>query len=112
MVELSSSTPRSRPDESLGVIAMGIKHADRIDEALRTALADGPSSTSSSTTSRDEPFFVKNLERVQGDERDAIILPSATARTPTDACSTASGRSSTRAASGGSTSPSPGPGGG
>jgi superfamily I DNA and/or RNA helicase len=24
--------------------------------------------------SREEPFFVKNLERVQDDERDAIIL--------------------------------------
>ena len=38
----SSSTPRRRPDESLGVIAMGIKHANRIEEALRAALRDRP----------------------------------------------------------------------
>ena len=36
----SSSTPTPRPTESLGVIAMGIKHADRIDDgAARTLTA-------------------------------------------------------------------------
>ena len=97
---------RTRPGESLGVIALGVKHAERIDAALRAALAaataasSAPSSTSGSAGSagvaavaaaaaardaaRDleaffaedvpEPFFVKNLERVQGDERDAIII--------------------------------------
>ncbi len=54
-----------------------------------------------------EPFFVKNLERVQGDERDAIILTIGYGKTPTGGCSTASARSTTRAASGASTSPSP-----
>jgi very-short-patch-repair endonuclease len=97
---------RTRPGESLGVIALGVKHAERIDTALRAALtaataaSSPPSSTSGSAGSagvaavaaaaaardaaRDleaffaedlpEPFFVKNLERVQGDERDAIII--------------------------------------
>lgn len=63
-----------RPTESLGVIAMGIKHADRIDEVLRTRLQDRPDLAGFFDESRDEKFFVKNLERVQGDERDAIIL--------------------------------------
>ncbi|HEY2507179.1 MAG TPA: AAA domain-containing protein [Streptosporangiaceae bacterium] len=105
VVELIFEHVRSHPEESLGVIALGIRHAERIDAALRTALAAAaegeawaePGSaepTSAATTTPGaqrpplaaasleaffaedvpEPFFVKNLERVQGDERDAIIL--------------------------------------
>ena len=65
---------RTRPDESLGVIALGIEHARRITEALRLARLADPSLESCFAEESDEPFFVKNLERVQGDERDAIIL--------------------------------------
>jgi hypothetical protein len=64
----------SRPGESLGVITMGITHADRIDLALRRALANRPQLHGFFAEDGAEPFFVKNLERVQGDERDAIIL--------------------------------------
>ncbi len=74
VVELILEHARIRPTESLGVIALGIKHSDRIDAALRAALTlhgDLEGFFSEDTT---EPFFVKNLERVQGDERDAIIL--------------------------------------
>ncbi|TMK99485.1 MAG: DUF4011 domain-containing protein [Actinobacteria bacterium] len=63
------------PDFSLGVIAMGLKHADRIDEALRVALHEHEEELAGFFDERRaEPFFIKNLERVQGDERDAIIL--------------------------------------
>jgi very-short-patch-repair endonuclease len=65
---------RLRPEESLGVIALGIKHAERIDAALRLTLATEPELESFFAEDASEPFFVKNLERVQGDERDAIIL--------------------------------------
>ena len=79
----SSSTPAPGPTESLGVIALGIKHADRLEEALRRRPAHGARrSPPSSTTPRDERFFVKNLERVQGDERDAIILSIGYGKTP------------------------------
>ena len=37
VVRLVSEHAKSRPDQSLGVIAMGIKHANRIDEGLRRA---------------------------------------------------------------------------
>jgi len=79
VVELVTDHARTRPGKSLGVIAMGIKHANRIQEALRRAQAsddvlaaflDG----AASARAAEEKFFVKNLERVQGDERDAIIL--------------------------------------
>lgn len=79
VVKLVAEHARTRPQESLGVIAMGIKHADRIEETLRRArqdddLLDAFANGSASPAARREPLFVKNLERVQGDERDAVIL--------------------------------------
>jgi very-short-patch-repair endonuclease len=74
VVRLIFEHAEKRPDESLGVITMGIKHADRIGEALRLARPGRPDLDDFFTESRPERFFVKNLERVQGDERDAIIL--------------------------------------
>jgi very-short-patch-repair endonuclease len=79
VVELILEHAREHPDESLGVIALGIKHAERIDTALReelTGLGDKGGDGLEAFFAEDvpEPFFVKNLERVQGDERDAIIL--------------------------------------
>jgi very-short-patch-repair endonuclease len=73
-VELVLAHARQRPGESLGVIALGLRHAERIDELLRAALAGHPDLEGFFAEDRAEPFFVKNLERVQGDERDAIIL--------------------------------------
>ena len=73
-VELILEHARTRPAESLGVIALGLRHADRIDTALRAALASHPGLEAFFAEDRPEPFFVKNLERVQGDERDAILL--------------------------------------
>jgi hypothetical protein len=64
----------TRPNESLGVIAMGIKHANRVQAALDRALDLRPDLSDFFSLDREERFFVKNLETVQGDERDAIIL--------------------------------------
>mgnify|MGYP000558695916 CR=1 FL=1 len=64
----------TRPDESLGVITMGIKHANRVQAALDLALESRPDLSDFFSLDREERFFVKNLETVQGDERDAIIL--------------------------------------
>ena len=74
VVRLVSAHAWFRPDESLGVIAMGIKHANRISEAIRRARMEDETLDSFLDERQHEPFFVKNLERVQGDERDAIIL--------------------------------------
>jgi very-short-patch-repair endonuclease len=76
VVRLVLEHARSRPAESLGVIALGMRHAERIDAAVRTALTRAGSASLEAFFAEDvpEPFFVKNLERVQGDERDAIIL--------------------------------------
>ena len=114
VVRLILDHARTRPGESLGVIALGVKHAERIDAALRAAItaataaqaapsspsgwagsagSTGVAAVAAAAAARDatrdleaffaetgspeagpEPFFVKNLERVQGDERDAIII--------------------------------------
>lgn len=76
VVDMIIQHARQNPDESLGVIAFGIHHSTRIDDALRQRLRDlGDSSIEGFFSEQaDERFFVKNIERVQGDERDAIIL--------------------------------------
>lgn len=84
VVELVLDHARTRPHESLGVIALGIKHATRLDDALRRALATDAAAGVGDFFDEDRPerFFVKNLERVQGDERDAIILSVGYGKTP------------------------------
>ncbi len=64
----------TRPQETLGVITMGIEHANRIEMALAREREARPELDGFFDQERSERFFIKNLERVQGDERDAIIL--------------------------------------
>jgi very-short-patch-repair endonuclease len=82
VVELVLEHARTRPDESLGVIALGIKHANRLDAAITEALKGAKDVADLFADDREERFFVKNLERVQGDERDAIILSVGYGKTP------------------------------
>jgi very-short-patch-repair endonuclease len=74
VVELVLEHAEKRPRESLGVIAMGLRHADRVQRAIDQALVHRPGVGPFFDANAEERFFVKNLERVQGDERDAIIL--------------------------------------
>lgn len=78
VVELILEHARTRPDETLGVITMGVRHQRRIQARLDQVRKEQPELDeffdSEDHRERQEPFFVKNLERVQGDERDAIIL--------------------------------------
>ena len=76
VVDLMMEHATRRPHETLGVIAMGTYHADRIEAALRRRLGgeSSPGLERFFDESAAERAFVKNLERVQGDERDAIIL--------------------------------------
>ncbi len=76
VVELILEHARESPDETLGVIAFGQHHANNIDNALLRRLGelDDPSLDDFFSEQNEERFFVKNIERVQGDERDAIIL--------------------------------------
>jgi hypothetical protein len=74
VVELVIEHARQRPSESLGVIALGSPHAEAIEASLLVRIPEHPDLEQFFAEDREERFFVKNLERVQGDERDAIIL--------------------------------------
>ena len=76
VVDIILDHARRHPDESLGVIGFGSHHADNIEEGLRRRLSAESANSLDEffAVARDEPFFVKNIERVQGDERDVIVL--------------------------------------
>lgn len=65
---------RENPHRSLGVIAFGIAGQQTIEEVLRRRRLENSEYEEFFSESREEPFFVKNLESVQGDERDTIIF--------------------------------------
>ncbi len=73
-VELALEHARRHPQETLGIITMGIKHRDRVQRALDKALQDNTELDEFFDDGKPERCFVKNLESVQGDERDAIII--------------------------------------
>ncbi|WP_130797209.1 DUF3320 domain-containing protein [Streptomyces otsuchiensis] len=64
----------TRQGLSLGVVALSKAQAEAIEEAVQTARAARPDLDRFFTEDRLDGFFVKNLETVQGDERDVIIM--------------------------------------
>ncbi|MFB6392265.1 AAA domain-containing protein [Polymorphospora lycopeni] len=82
-VDLILEHAAQRPDESLGVITMGQKHALRIEAALRSRRREHEHLDDffSQDRAASQRFFIKSLENVQGDERDAIILSIGYAKT-------------------------------
>ena len=65
---------QQHPEESLGVIAFSQRQQMRILDELERLRRANPDLEEFFREGRDEPFFVKNLENVQGDERDVIFL--------------------------------------
>lgn len=64
----------TRPGMSLGVVAFSQPQADAIQLALDEMLANRPDLEGKSHGSRLDALFIKNLETVQGDERDVMIF--------------------------------------
>lgn len=62
------------PTRSLGVVAFGEAQAEAILDELDFRRRWHPELEPLFDESREEPFFVKSLENVQGDERDTIII--------------------------------------
>lgn len=65
---------RKYPKRSLGVIAFGEVQQLAIDAAIRDMRLRNQNFEAFFKEDSDEPFFIKNLENVQGDERDTIIF--------------------------------------
>jgi len=65
---------KSNPALTLGVAAFSLQQADAILEEIERHRRLDPSVESFFSAHPHEPFFVKNLESVQGDERDVIFI--------------------------------------
>ncbi|MFZ3496823.1 DUF3320 domain-containing protein [Streptomyces sp. 5.8] len=64
----------TRPGQSLGVVALSQAQASAIEESVQQARLARPDLDDCFTENRLDGFFVKNLESVQGDERDVMIM--------------------------------------
>ncbi|MEB8339423.1 DUF3320 domain-containing protein [Streptomyces endophyticus] len=64
----------TRPGRSLGVVALSQAQASAIELAVEQARLERPDLDRWFTEDRLNGYFVKNLESVQGDERDVMIL--------------------------------------
>jgi very-short-patch-repair endonuclease len=74
VVDLVYANIEKYPNRSLGVVAFSKNQQDLIDRLLSRRRQQTPEYEEFFTLDKEEPFFVKNLETVQGDERDAIIF--------------------------------------
>ena len=73
-VELVVEHIRNHPERSLGIIAFSEKQQNAIENAIIEFRESNPEYEAFFDEAAEEPFFVKNLENVQGDERDTIIF--------------------------------------
>lgn len=64
----------ARPEFTLGVAAFSLAQARRIEDEVEILRRKDPSIEAFFQSHPQEPFFVKNLENVQGDERDVILI--------------------------------------
>ena len=74
VVDLVVEHARTHPEQSLGVVTFGIAQADAIQILLDHKLKDIRSIQGFFHEGGPEPFFVKALENVQGDERDVMLF--------------------------------------
>lgn len=72
------------PDESLGVVSLNQTQRDLIQDLLDKKLRsfDEAQTFIATWEERGLPFFVKNLENVQGDERDVIFISTTFGKAP------------------------------
>ncbi len=74
VAEAVAEHARTSPDLSLGVAAFSQAQQDAIQTQLERMRPEHPELRLLETRHPQEPFFVKNLENVQGDERDVIFI--------------------------------------
>ena len=73
-VQLVEEHVQKHPDRSLGIIAFSEKQQTVIEDAINDFRMNHPAFEDFFSEDKEEPFFIKNLENVQGDERDTIIF--------------------------------------
>lgn len=65
---------RKHPELTLGVGAMSVRQRQAITDEIELARRQHPELEHFISSHPHEPFFVKNLENIQGDERDVIFI--------------------------------------
>jgi hypothetical protein len=64
---------QEQPERSIGIVAFSKQQSDLIEDVLAEQMSKYPHLEHADRLSH-EPLFVKNLENVQGDERDVILF--------------------------------------
>ena len=80
IVDLVFENIEKYPERSIGVVAFSVSQQNLIDKLITRRRQKDKSKEEFFKSDREEPFFVKNLETVQGDERDTIIFSVAYAK--------------------------------
>jgi hypothetical protein len=70
------------PDQSLAVIALNARHADRVRQAVARAVEGAPGLASFFAPDVSEPFQVVDAEHARGLSRDRVLLTVGFAKTP------------------------------
>lgn len=65
---------KKHPDLSLGVATLNIKQKGLIESEIEKLREENPDCENFFNNNNQEYFFVKNLESIQGDERDVIMI--------------------------------------
>jgi very-short-patch-repair endonuclease len=74
VAEAACDFAHANPNKSLGVGTFSVAQRDVIRDRIDQRRRDDPALEAFFTPSRPTPFFVKNLESIQGDERDVIFI--------------------------------------
>lgn len=75
IVEEAADILRQHPEESLGIVAMNNPQQEEIAARFEQMLKDDPLLQKIyDDKAKTTPVFIKNLENVQGDERDVILI--------------------------------------
>ena len=82
VVDLVIDHALTRPEESLAVIALNTRHADRVREAVMSTAAGSHAMSSFFDQSNPEAFTVVDIEAVAGLRRDAVVLTLGYGKTP------------------------------
>lgn len=75
IVQEASRILLEHPEESVGIVAMNSQQRDEIENQLELLMQSSPKLQEIiKEAEKTDPVFVKNLENVQGDERDVILI--------------------------------------
>jgi very-short-patch-repair endonuclease len=74
VAELVLEHMKKQPNRSLGIVTFSVPQQQAVENEIRYLRLNNQSYEDFFNEEKFEPFFIKNLENVQGDERDTIIF--------------------------------------